>query len=94
VRAPRHPSRPFATLPGQRSARRFWPADSSTFNGSTRVFSTFVKVTAPAYTSDRRQALVYVQVTCAGRCGGYSLLLLERRDQRWIVVRPLATGIG
>ena len=53
-----------------------------------------LEVSVPAYTRNGKYALVFVRSVCDERCGGYGLLLLERRDQIWIVVKPFAIAIG
>ena len=50
-----------------------------------------MQVSAPAYSSDGSSALIWVDSSCDGRCGGGSLLLFERKSGRWTQSRSILT---
>ena len=51
-----------------------------------------ISLSGVGYSADGRQALVGVGQVCGPLCSGFLLLLLEKRDGRWIVARVLLTG--
>jgi hypothetical protein len=53
-----------------------------------------VQISAPVYTADGEQALVYVESVCHGRCGGGYFQLLRRTRGRWLVERTLISWTG
>jgi hypothetical protein len=49
--------------------------------------SGFVEVTLPVLTKDRQRALFYIEHHCDGLCGSGTLLLLERSNSEWRVIK-------
>jgi hypothetical protein len=66
-----------------------WSAVYRTFIG----VRTLTQVSAPAYSADGSQALVYVEMLCSPRCGRGGLLLFDRKSGGWSSPRAIRQWI-
>jgi hypothetical protein len=68
----------------------YWRAFYARFPGSTGSIS----FSRPGYDATRNHALLHYGHRCGGRCGDGGYVLLERRDDKWVVLRRVVTWMS
>jgi hypothetical protein len=75
---------------GAHGPAAYWAAFYRRFPGS----SGRIELSLPGYDAAGTHALLYYGHGCGGRCGDWGYVLLERRDNKWYVLRRLIDRVS